>query len=418
MARRRAQRRAGHRLPGDASATGCSVGVGRRRLGPGPGVGGRGAGGAGPVAAARTTSGWMSSGAGSARAAAASGSRACGTGRGSCPAAVDDSVRIFSNDFPATGALHPLASAGPDVVSLRATGGLTVTPAARRRAPAATGRGHAAAGRARADRRADVDRLGDRRGRPPHLPLRRHGALGPAEDGPRGPDSAKARRLNSLANRIVSIDADLEYGLQEGRFWMPYRQVIAGRVRLPVVNDLVIPFQATTTFDDYEINAGRPDRVRRAAPRHGGSEPRLAQGAASRSAGLAAGRAPGGRGDVGDSLRSWNYADRWPGGRYELHRPVQRDRSTATTSGPIRCRSTPIRPMPAGSREAEADLARLSETLPDSTHRQQARRAWAYERLADAAALRPGAGSLVRAGVSGSGAGCGSPRCTGRCATA
>ena len=48
------------------------------------------------------------------------------------------------------------------------------------------------------------------------------------EAGPRGPDSAKARRLNTLANRIVSIDADLEYGLQEGRYWMPYRQVIAG----------------------------------------------------------------------------------------------------------------------------------------------------------------------------------------------
>ena len=76
------------------------------------------------------------------------------------------------------------------------------------------------------------------------------------DDGPGGPDSAKARRMNSTVNRLVSVDADLEYGLQEGRYWMPYRQVIAGQVRLPLVSDLVIPFQATTTFEDY-IAKGR-----------------------------------------------------------------------------------------------------------------------------------------------------------------
>ena len=104
-----------------------------------------------------------------------------------------------------------------------------------------------------------MDRLGDR----PRWSDSPSGISGPhCGFGPRtaraGPDSAKARRLNSLANRVVSIDADLEYGLQEGRFWMPYRQVIAGRVRIPVVSDVVIPFQATTTFDDYTINGGQP----------------------------------------------------------------------------------------------------------------------------------------------------------------
>ena len=44
------------------------------------------------------------------------------------------------------------------------------------------------------------------------------------EDGPRGPDSCKARRLNTLGNRLVSVDADLEYGLQDGRYWMPHRR--------------------------------------------------------------------------------------------------------------------------------------------------------------------------------------------------
>ena len=175
------------------------------------------------------------------------------------PRGVDDSVRIFSNDFPATGALHPLA-AGPRVVPLRAAGELTVTPARggalrllrvevtpRRTGPALV------AGQMWIDSAtAEVVRLTFR-----YLGT---GLWVRAEEGPRGPDSAKARRLNAMANRIVSIDADLEYGLQEGRYWMPYRQVIAGRVRMPIVSDVVIPFQATTMFDDYAINGGRRSR--------------------------------------------------------------------------------------------------------------------------------------------------------------
>jgi hypothetical protein len=176
------------------------------------------------------------------------------------PRGVDDSVRIFSNEFPATGALHPLAPTGPQSYRYAATGGLTVRPARggalqlvrvevtpRKTGPALV------AGQMWIDSAtADVVRLTFR-------------YIGSAlwvraEDGPRGPDSSTARRLNALVNRIVSIDADLEYGLQDGRYWMPYRQVLAGRVRIPVVSDVVIPFQASTTFEDYAINAGRPIR--------------------------------------------------------------------------------------------------------------------------------------------------------------
>ena len=89
----------------------------------------------------------------------------------------------------------------------------------------------------------------------------------------------------------MSIDADLEYGLQEGRYWMPYRQVIAGRVRLPLVSDVVIPFQATTTFDDYTINAGHPIEFAVALPDTAGLTPRFSPGSPASSAGLAAGRA-------------------------------------------------------------------------------------------------------------------------------
>jgi hemolysin secretion/activation protein ShlB/FhaC/HecB len=295
---------------------------------------------------------------------------------------VDDSVRIFSNEFPATGALHPLASSGPSWYRYVMTGDLTVTPARggalrllrvevtpRRAGPALI------AGQMWIDSAtAEVVRLTFR-------------YVGTAlwvraEDGPRGPDSAKARRLNSLANRIVSIDADLEYGLQEGRYWMPYRQSIAGRVRIPVVSDVVIPFQATTTFDDYAINGGHPIAFDVALPDTVGlSRDSLRALRRARQDSLRAERRGRG-GDETDSLRAWDYADRWPGGRYELHRPAnaQLDRygewpdSLSLDADPAEERRL---------REAETELAQLSETLPDSVTGIQAG-GFAYERLSDA----------------------------------
>jgi hypothetical protein len=296
------------------------------------------------------------------------------------PRGVDDSVRVFSNDFPATGALHPLARAGPAWYRYAATGALSVTPGRggalrlvrievtpRRAGPALI------AGQMWIDSAsAAVVRLTFR--------YVGTGLWVRPEEGPRGPDSAKARRLNALASRIISIDADLEYGLQDGRYWMPYRQVIAGRVRLPV-GGVVIPFQARTTFNDYAINAGRPiafevplrDTV-------GVSRDSLRALRRMRTDSLRAERR-GGAGEVADSLRSWDYAGRWPGGRYELHRPsnaaLDRYRewpdSLTFDTDPADLRR---------EREAEVELARLSEQLPDSLTGQQGHGV-AYERLAD-----------------------------------
>ena len=78
-----------------------------------------------------------------------------------------------------------------------------------------------------------------------------------APDSPTKDDSTDARRANSLINRFFSLDVDLEYALQDGQYWLPYRQVISGRISVPLVSDLVIPFEAVTTFRDFEINTGR-----------------------------------------------------------------------------------------------------------------------------------------------------------------
>jgi hypothetical protein len=55
-------------------------------------------------------------------------------------------------------------------------------------------------------------------------------------DSPTKDDSTDARRANSLINRFFSLDVDLEYALQGGQYWLPYRQVAAKRskTRAPI----------------------------------------------------------------------------------------------------------------------------------------------------------------------------------------
>jgi hypothetical protein len=294
------------------------------------------------------------------------------------PRSVDDSVRIFSDEFPATGALHPLARGAPGWYRYELAGGLSVTPGPggtlrllevkvtpRRTGPALI------AGEMWIDSAsAQVVRLA----------FRYVGTgLWVRPEGAERADSSSARRINSIANQIVSIDADLEYGLQDGRHWMPYRQVISGRVRIPLVSDVVIPFRAVTTFDQFDINTGRP--IAFEFPLTGSDHPdSLAARRDARRDSLRAER----RGDrSSDSLRSWDYADRWAGGRYELHRPSN------DSLGRYRewTDSLSLDADPADlarAREVEAELARLAESLPDVVTGQRSH-GIGYERLTDAA---------------------------------
>ena len=164
------------------------------------------------------------------------------------PRGVDDSLRIFSDRFPKTGALHPLAAGGPGWYRYALVDSLSVTPAGG--APV----------------RVYVVEAVPRR-------------AGPALVAGRlwiEADSSAVVRLAVRyvgtelfewkgAERFVSVDVDLEYALLEGRHWMPFRQTMAGRVRVPMLDDLVVPFQAVTTFHDYEINSRPADCVRAAA---------------------------------------------------------------------------------------------------------------------------------------------------------
>lgn len=311
------------------------------------------------------------------------------------PRFVGDSVRIFSDDFPATGALHPLAAGAAEwyryvltdslQIASPGTGRLKiyevqVTP--RRAGPALV------TGRLWLDgATAEVVRF----------TFRYVGTALWARPEEQGGDSSATRRLNSFVNRILSIDADLEYGRQDNRHWMPYRQVLSGRVKIPVVSDLVVNFQAVTTFDDYEINTGRPIVFALPLPDSAESDSaRAARRQLQRDSLREERRSGAGR----DSLRAWDYADRWHGGRFEVHRPSNdslaryrgwRDSLDFELSAEDQRRI----------RAAESDLARLVQHLPDELTGARPY-AFGYERFGDALrydrvqGLSLGAGLRVR----------------------
>jgi hypothetical protein len=296
------------------------------------------------------------------------------------PRGVGDSVRIFSNDFPATGALHPLGAGAEAAYHYDLTDSVTVsTPDARRIrlyavqvTPKRVGPA-LIAGRVWLDSAtAEVVRL----------TFRYVGtALWARPDDDETRDAVSAERINKLVNRVLSIDVDLEYGLQEGRYWMPYRQAIAGTIRIPVVSDVVIPFRAVTTFEDYEINTGRPVAFDLPLPDSTMSpEARRAQAELRRDS-LRDARE--GRPAEGDTAgRGWQYADRWAGGRFEVHRPPNDTLALYqgwTDSLELENSEEDDRRI----REAQADLAGLVEELPGELSGRTAR-GFAFQTLADA----------------------------------
>ncbi len=193
-------------------------------------------------------------------------------------------------------------------------------------------------------------------------------------DTPTHGDSASARRENSIISRILEVDADLEYGLQDNRYWMPYRQVIAGKVSIPLGVNVVVPFEARTTFDDYRINTGTTVAFTARFP----DTTRTRRGANGQDV-LTAGRgrrppAPPPRG-VSDSLprrdstgramrRGRDRAGYLPnGGRFQIHRaPPDSLQAYAAWGDSLVFDDNPIDRQRI--RDVSTDLARLAEDLP------------------------------------------------------
>lgn len=266
------------------------------------------------------------------------------------PRALGDSVRILNSDFPARAALHPFALDGPswyryaisDSVKvgdgrgqLITLLGITVVP--RRSGPALV------AGTIWVDEGTwDVVRFS----------FRFVGTgLWSVPDHPTHADTVEAAKDNRLVERILSVDVDLEYGLQDRRFWMPFRQTLSGQVVIPYIGDFVIPFSISTTFDDYEINSGRtiaftlplPDTARADSADSSGRRDRAGRSDST------------GRRDIAGRLDG--------GGRYEMHVPPRDSlRAYAGWTDSL------VLDRPGDARvdqiQVERQLADLAETLP------------------------------------------------------
>jgi hypothetical protein len=199
-------------------------------------------------------------------------------------------------------------------------------------------------------------------------------------------DSADARKDSRRAQQILTIQADLEYSLHEGRYWMPYRQVLAITAELNFLIRLAAPLRVITMFSDYQINAGAPlafdvpidslgDRrtSRRYCPRCGDDTGRSN---AEQVGYLRTGTWRGGRWEVAvppaDSLRGYAWAD-----------SLRLDEDDATAEH---------------IRQSVAELARLEEELPpDLLLRRRFGPAW--ENVADLVRFNRVQGASVGFGV-------------------
>lgn len=288
----------------------------------------------------------------------------------------DDSLRIVGRDFPAGGALHPLARdaeawyhyaildsvevvrpAGPPLRLVR----VEVTPR--------QGGRTLAAGRLWLDASsAEVVRFA----------FKYVGAVQWfAAEEPTRKDSSAVRRVNRLTNRFFGLELDLEYALQDG-FWLPYRQTIAGRVRLPLGDGVVVPFEAVTRFADYEVNTGTPIAFRVPLPDSTKTDGQIRR---ARRDSLRAEFKRTGRRTWGGSERGWDAAGRWAGGRFEILRPSNDSLArygawtdTLTLAGP----ADDAERIRATAAELERLTARLPSDITDvPTH------GFGYERSAD-----------------------------------
>ena len=304
-----------------------------------------------------------------------------------------DSIRLFSDDFPAIAPLHPLAADGPRWYHYELIDSLRVTLPDGRRVkllavdvtPARDGQS-LVVGKLWLDAEtAETVRFSFR-------------YVGTSQwvvpEGETRKDSSSSRRANKWVSRLLTLDADLEYSLQEGRYWMPYRQVLSGRVSIPFAGDLVIPFEAVTTFRDYEINTGKQPVFSLPLPDSALSRDSLKALLKLRQDTLNRARR---RGDVPDSLWARDYTAVWEGGRYEIHRApgdslaAYQDWGDTLTLG-----SNPD--AAAQQREVEAELSRMAQQLPsDLTGDKPVR--FTYERTSDVFGFNRVQGYALGAGI-------------------
>jgi hypothetical protein len=235
------------------------------------------------------------------------------------PRFLGDSIRLLSGeDFPDRAAVHPL-SAGADAYYRYAIGdsltlflpgrtvravGVRVTPI---RADASLIAGELWLDEATAETvRLSFVFIGKR--------------LWVDSIGPTHRDTVRADRHGATIGQILRVSADLEYGLYDQRYWLPFRQAVTLDIQLPWIKNVAIPVHFITTFSDVRVNVNPPlvftvlppDTTSRRSRRHGEVTRRCGSGAATE-----------GRGEDRKDARQEGCVTvgTWPGGRFEVDVP-------------------------------------------------------------------------------------------------
>lgn len=241
------------------------------------------------------------------------------------PRFLGDSIRLLDDDFPARAAIHPLAAGAEayyrygivDSLELTLPGravravGVRVTP---------TGSDAALiAGEIWLDREtAETVRLS-------FVFVGRR--LWAAPDSTTHRDTVRAEHQNQQLGRLLRVSADLEYGLFEDRFWLPFRQSLTLNLELPWFGNMVVPVNFITTFRNLRVNRGAPIAFTLPLSDTGSAERGSAATAEERRRQRREERERRRR-EPRDSLaaerrRGYATAGRWPGGRYEVVVPAE-----------------------------------------------------------------------------------------------
>ncbi len=179
-------------------------------------------------------------------------------------------------------------------------------------------------------------------------------------------DSAAARNDNRWATRFVRAEADMEYALIEGRYWLPYRQLVSLTLRVPWFLNATVPTRAVSTFSDYEINNSiSPTFAVELGEDHvPGGDP-LTEDVPTRV--VRKGRDPSqADSSTADERYESGYyrAGRWGMGRWEVEIPSGAD--LGSYQGPTDLRVSLDRGEEKRLRESVVALAAIAEDLPDA----------------------------------------------------
>ncbi len=199
--------------------------------------------------------------------------------------------------------------------------------------------------------------------------------------GPTSRDTARANLNDALVQSILRVSADLEYGLYERRFWLPYRQAVTLDVQLPWFKNLVIPVHFITTFSAVRVNMNRPITFTSLPPDTTRRSGRRRRGRVTTRCGDSLGLGAG-----ADSLAEHSRGEcitvgAWAGGHFEIDLPKD-SALLAYNRWPDSLRFDLSDADAARLEEFRRDVANMIERLPDSLTGQR-RLGLAFDRFTD-----------------------------------